>query len=146
MSESIVDIVREMRVYVDECNKGVTAHTRYGNGAFPLDDLADRIEAAYNREKENLAVGNGAKVRDALSDACYAMFNFLKTKYGGYEEMANALDKAKAALAEPPRNCDLYEKEDDAFQAHRYALEDNPEETSIYYEEWLFQKAKGGVK
>ncbi len=46
-------------------------------------------------------------MRKALSDACYAMFNFLKTQNGGYEEMANALDKAKAALAAPPRNCDV---------------------------------------
>ena len=51
--------------------------------------------------------GNAAKMRDALSDACYAMFNFLKTQNGGYEEMAKALDKAKAALAEPTRNCDI---------------------------------------
>ena len=49
-----------------------------------------------------------SKLREALSDACYAMFNFLKTHYGScYEEMANALDKAKAALAEPIRNCDV---------------------------------------
>ena len=49
-----------------------------------------------------------SKQREALSDACYAMFNFLKTHYGScYEEMANALDKAKAALAEPVRNCDV---------------------------------------
>lgn len=52
-------------------------------------------------------LGNVAKMREALSDACYAMFNFLKTQNGGYEEMAKALDKAKAALAEPPRNCDI---------------------------------------
>ena len=48
-----------------------------------------------------------SKIREALSDACYAMFNFLKTQNGGYEEMANALDKAKATLAEPIRNCDV---------------------------------------
>ncbi len=47
------------------------------------------------------------KLREALSDACYAMFNFLKTQNGGYEEMAKALDKAKATLAAPPRNCDV---------------------------------------
>ena len=47
------------------------------------------------------------KLREALSDACYAMFNFLKTQNGGYEEMAKALDKAKAALATHPRNCDV---------------------------------------
>ena len=57
--------------------------------------------------KESLVVGNAAKIREALSDACYAMFNFLKTQNGGYEEMAIALDKAKAALAAPARNCDI---------------------------------------
>ena len=50
--------------------------------------------------------GNAEKMRYALSDACYAMFNFLKTQNGGYGEMAKALDKAKATLAAPPRNCD----------------------------------------
>lgn len=54
------------------------------------------------------------KLREALSDACYAMFNFLKTQNGGCEEMAKALDKAKAALALPRRNCDVgTEKEQD---------------------------------
>lgn len=61
----------------------------------------------YPTCKESLQVGNAAKIREALSDACYAMFNFLKTQNGGYEEMAEALDKAKAALAAPPRNCDV---------------------------------------
>ena len=57
-------------------------------------------------EKEATMETNN-KLREALSDACYAMFNFLKAQNGGYEEMANALDKAKAALAAPPRNCDV---------------------------------------
>ena len=47
------------------------------------------------------------KLREALSDACYAMFNFLKTQNGGYEEMAEALDKVKAVLSAPPRNCEV---------------------------------------
>ena len=61
--------------------------------------------------------GNADALREALSDACYAMFNFLKAQNGGYEEMANALDKAKAALAAPPRNCDVYRTVEEAFSA-----------------------------
>ena len=64
-----------------------------------------------------------SKMREALSDACYAMFNFLKTHYGScYEEMANALDKAKAALSEPPRNCDVgtAEEQTQRFKKFRY--------------------------
>ena len=59
-------------------------------------------------------LGNAAKMREALSDACYAMFSFLKTQNGGYEEMAKALDKAKAALADTPRNCDVGTAEEQA--------------------------------
>ena len=55
-----------------------------------------------------------SKLREALSDTCYAMFNFLKTQNGGYEEMAKALDKAKAALATHPRNCDIGTVEEQA--------------------------------
>ena len=62
-----------------------------------------------------------SKQREALSDACYAMFNFLKTHYGScYEEMANALDKAKAALAEPIRNCDVGTAEEQAERFHSF--------------------------
>ena len=123
--ETIADIVAAMRneghAGDESCLECVGAK---------LLSFADRIEAAAKREREAGAeaaqicgeigemigmeatrekssrVDNAAKMRDALSDACYAMFNFLKTQNGGYEEMAKALDKAKAALAEPPRNCD----------------------------------------
>ncbi len=64
-----------------------------------------------------MEANNVKAMREALSDACYAMFNFLKAQNGGYEEMANALDKAKAALAKPPRNCDVGSAEE---QLERY--------------------------
>ena len=67
------------------------------------------------------------KMREALSDACYAMFNFLKTQNGGYEEIANALDKAKSALAEPRRNCDVgtAEEQDDRYVQFCYSHSKN---------------------
>ena len=126
--ETIADIVADIRAQ----NQGLPEDS-YALSPLVCDllSLADRIEAAAKREREAGAeaaqvcgeigemigreatrekssrVGNSAKMREALSDACYAMFNFLKTQNGGYEEMAKALDKAKAALAEPPRNCDI---------------------------------------
>jgi hypothetical protein len=50
------------------------------------------------------------------------------------------------ALSAPPRNCDLYETEDEAYRAHLKAMEDMPEETHVYYETWLFAEAKGETK
>ena len=80
---------------------------------------------------------NAAKMREALSDACYAMFNFLKTQNGGYEEMAKALDKAKAALAEPPRNCDRQECATTKAAQDVWSKEDGGK--TAYYE-WLLAK------
>ena len=89
-------------------------------------------ESAKNAKEElrnlkDAQEGDAAKMREALSDACYAMFNFLKTQNGSYEEMANAFDKAKAALAAPPRNCDKYatlEKAEEAYENQSGSLED----------------------
>ena len=76
-------------------------------------------------------LGNAAKIREALSDACYAMFNFLKTQNGCYEEMAKALDKAKATLAEPPRNCDVGTAEEQAKRFHSFC-ESNKQCGDVY--------------
>ena len=121
--ETIEDIAAEMR---NEGHAGDASCLEWVGAK--MRTYADRIEAAAKREREAGAeaaqicgeigemigmeaackekvtdcnrLGNAAKMRKALSDACYAMFNFLKTQNGGYEEMAKALDKAKAALAE----------------------------------------------
>jgi hypothetical protein len=105
-------------------------------------EFADRLEAAIKRERE--AVGNAAKMRKALSDACYAMFNFLKTQNGGYEEMAKALDKAKAALSAPPRNCDLYTV-GEALRKYGFPTKSKPwgEKEWLDFCEWYIAEAKG---
>ena len=130
-------------------------------------EFADRIEAAAKREREAGAdaaqicgdigemigreatrekssqVGNAAKMREALSDACYAMFNFLKTQNGGYEEMAKALDKAKAALAEPLRNCDRPECATTKAAQDVWSKEDGGK--TAYYEWLLATYTEGGT-
>ena len=111
--ETVADIAKMMRR-----NEEVFHHLYWC-------EYADRIEAAHKRELEATRecpsqVGNAAKMREALSDACYAMFNFLKTQNGGYEEMANALDKAKAVLGNPPRNCDVGTSDEQAKRFHSF--------------------------
>ena len=85
-----------------------------------------------------------SKLREALSDACYAMFDFLKTQNSGYEEMAKALDKAKAALAEPPRNCDRPECATTKAAQDVWCNEDGGK--TAYYEWLLAESTKGEAK
>ena len=162
--ETIADIVADIRAQ----NQGLPEDS-YALSPLVCDllSLADRIEAAAKREREAGAeaaqvcgeigemigmeatrekssrVGNAAKMREALSDACYAMFNFLKTQNGGYEEMAKALDKAKAALAAPPRNCDRPECATTKAAQDVWRREDGGK--TAYYEWLLAESTKGGT-
>ena len=154
--ETIADIVAALRA---------VAYIQTAESPRDVLEFANRIEAAAKREREAGAeaaqvcgeigemigreatrekssrVGNSAKMRESLSDACYAMFNFLKTQNGGYEEMAKALDKAKAALAAPPRNCDRPECATTKAAQDVWRNEDGGK--TAYYE-WLLQQYKEG--
>ena len=155
-NETIEDIVAALRA---------VAYIQTAESPRDVLEFANRIEAAAKREREAGAeaaqvcgeigemigmeatrekssqVGNAAKMRDALSDACYAMFNFLKTQNGGYGEMAKALDKAKAALAEPTRNCDRPECATTKSAQDVWNKEDGGK--TAYYE-WLLQQYNEG--
>ena len=154
--ETIADIVAALRA---------VAYIQTAESPRDVLEFANRIEAAAKREREAGAeaaqvcgeigemigreatrekssrVGNTEKMREALSDACYAMFNFLKTQNGGYGEMAKALDKAKAALAVPPRNCDRPECATTKSAQDVWRKEDGGK--TAYYE-WLLQQYKEG--
>ena len=156
--ETIEDIVREMRS-LGRLDERSTDKIPRSLQALGLRTYADRIDAAWKRERERGAEaaqicgeigeaigrgssGNAAKMREALSDACYAMHNFLKTQYGGYEEMAKALDKAKAALSAPPRNCDIYDAESCRMAYH---LHGDGLMTMQAFADWLFDTVEEGA-
>lgn len=52
---------------------------------------------------------------------------------------------AGEVLSSPPRNCDLYDSEEDAWEAY-LKLHPNAECPSDKYEMWLFDEAEGGAK
>ena len=144
--EMIADIITEMRDIgkLDEKSNDMITRSLMGLG---LRTLADRIEAAWKREKAEIEAsalsvggiveasrqtGNAAAMRKALE--------FIKLASDDYEKYgttkAGALDviyeKACAALAAPPRNCEKYETADEA-------MDDFADEALI--EEWNVLKA-----
>ena len=105
--ETIADIIAEMR-------------GQAGNDGYPLDikHYSDRLEAAHKRER-----GDCAKLREALKlcmdemcsrcrDLATARSNLLPCLQG-----CEPVRKAKAALAAPPRNCDLTKVTEDPWRA-----------------------------
>ena len=133
------------------------------------DEIADRIEAAAKREREAGAeaaqicgeigemvgreeaknqsvpncnrLGDAAKMREALINAYYAMFKFIKTPYAECDEMAFALDGAIAALAAPPRNCDRPECATTKEAQNVWRKEDGGK--TAYYD-WLLETSTKG--
>lgn len=114
--ETIADIVSEMRI-----------------GDLCAGDTAARS-----------SLGNAAKMREALINAYYAMFKFIKTPYAECDEMAFALDGAKAALDEPPRNCDRPECATTKSAQKVWRQEDGGK--TAYYEWLLAKSTKGETK
>ena len=159
--ETIADILRDMH-YCAEKNSAWCCTT------VEFETFADRIEAA-EREREAGAeaaqiigemvgreasknqsvtncnrLGNAAKMREALINAYYAMFKFIKTPYYEYEEMSIALDGAIAALAAPPRNCDRPECSTTKAAQDVWRQEDGGK--TAYYEWLLSTSTKGEAK
>ena len=107
---------------------------------FVFQRYADRIEAAWKREREELegyakskmldgatiidnrTVGNAAAMREAL-EMMSALFanGVICTSYANTPEEMEQIEelcrKAKAALSAPPRNCDVYQSDEEAFNA-----------------------------
>lgn len=129
-NETIADILREIR----QVN--------------PHNEIADRIEAAHKREltttKESLAVGNSAKTREALEDAEKTLSDSSRSLYGIPPHLHKLLARIRAALSEPPRNCDRFDGDIDLLR--EACLRErglNPEEDfPKVFCEWLLEPAK----
>ena len=166
--ETIADIITEARGVFDELRK----HVYNVVSVDRMEDIIDRVEEAHKREREAGAeaaqicgeigemvgreasknqsvtncnrLGNAAKMREALINAYYAMFKFIKTPYYEYEEMSIALDGAIAALAAPPRNCDRPECSTTKAAQDVWRQEDGGK--TAYYEWLLSTSTKGEAK
>ena len=113
--ETVAGIVAEMR----ECADSTEKHDLYDLRECATDYLrilADRIEAAHNRELESTVekssvVGNSAKMREALMEASIALSS--ATHHHMTENDAkDCLAVIETAISEPPRNCDVGTEEE----------------------------------
>jgi hypothetical protein len=122
--ETIEDIVREMRKRFEPYAKSDSNDARYV-AYLGYAEFADRIEAAHKREVVVAKMGTTTPTCDKSSQVgnAAAMYEALKAvvKVGyphnfqheaphirGYcYEITTAINKCFAALATPPRNCDI---------------------------------------
>lgn len=95
---------------------------------------------------------NNKALRDALDDTVGLLESILEAFKQGTDgvymsDVSEAIDKARAALAAPLRNCDLYSTEAKAYRAWEryYNSIDHLKEDYLDYEDWLFCEVKGGA-
>jgi hypothetical protein len=170
--KTIKEIVREMRSVAGNAER-IHLYDLRKWGSDSLRAYADLIGEAHKRElaeavaakcevcdqvavaksatttptcKESLQVGNVAAMREALEELIANIE--MRSSTFGLNVMVDTktfLD-AKAALAAPPRNCDLYKSEPEAYQAYLTAMKNATRKTYVYFEPWLFAKVKGAAK
>lgn len=126
---------RELAAMLDESGRGALA-------SFVRAQTGD--EPSWVPMERKPRAGNAAALRDALNDACHAMFEFLKKQHGGFSDMANALDKGKAALAAPARNCDRFFTAKKAMRAFDEMCEQTSSCRNDKCEVGQFRKTVGG--
>lgn len=172
--ETIEDIVADMRKRFEPYAKSESNDARYV-AYLGYAEFAKRIKSAvkaleadldnWRRQalyedaranaatcKESLQVGNSAVMRKALLKSRKAMDEVSKSIFQGWidDGLADFVGEAQraisSALSEPARNCDFYETESEAYQAYLTAMKNGTEKTYVYFEPWLFEKAKGGDK
>lgn len=158
--ETIEDIVAEMRKRFEPYAKSDSNDARYV-AYLGYAEFADRIEAAHKREQEDAIsatvvsavksasevyephiqsepVGNVAAMREALE----CVRDWLEV-HNAYVDTEREIAKLNAALSAPPRNCDIYQKDEVRFAYH---LHGDWLMTMQAFADWLFDEAKGEMK
>ena len=114
--------------------------------------MLDRFDAANKREvqnaldaggfveasRKNKQVGNAAKLREALENIAVNLEHRLFAKYPSNASDEWMYQKARAALAAPPRNCDRPECATTKAAANVWRKEDGGKTA---YHEWLLATA-----
>lgn len=152
--ETISDIVAEKRREAQDILR--INDTPWGRReALDLTDEADRIEAAYKREREatckSLRVGNSAAMREVL-DQIANMGEQIDNQLGSSEETVyafrnerciahNISECARSALSALPRNCDRPECATTKSAQDTWRKEDGGK--TAYYEWLLATSTKG---
>ena len=127
-NETMKDIIDEIHRLADTTSDGIIAI----NGKV----LASRLEAAANRE-----IGNATAMRKAIKKAIGMILSNVITGHTKFKPVIDVLKAALSAPPKPPRNCDLYECEEDAWLAFSYAHGGINAPTDEY-EKWLFERTE----
>ena len=166
MNETIKHIVAEMRRDCPARHMDGTMYREedwvYTKGT--AKKLADRIEAAWKAERERVKAdalvvggmveamrrekrGNAAKIREALEGAEKVLYDSSRSMYGVPPHIKDLLARIRAALSDPPRNCDVYTV-GEALRKYGFPTKTKPwgEKEWLDFCEWLVSEVEAEAK
>jgi hypothetical protein len=121
---------------VDVKTKKIIAPRKINIRRVTVQELANRLEAAHERER-----GDCAKLREALEMALKTIRGVINSTISPRSNTVfDCRDKLSAAFSAPPRNCDRY-SHDEALRV--WASEEKNEHNGCF-DEWLYEIAKEG--
>lgn len=130
--ETIKDIIQEMREFADADSQSIGR-----------DVLRRRIQHFADRIEQAVTNCNQLMMREALGKINCIVWD--KRRHTKEETEAHRL--ATEALTQPPRNCDLYATEAEAYRGwERYYNSIDPKDGYLDFEDWLFAETKGEMK
>ena len=92
--------------------------------------------------RSDTVFGNAAAMREALEEfIAYSEVVFSAGMFNR-EHLERLVQKAKAAIAAPPRNCDMFKTSDAAITAFVSTLDDDAKPHWIVMGHWLFETAE----
>ncbi len=167
--EALADILAEMRNRADTVIEGRVITARNFVPQEAVEDWADRIEAAAERERAEIEadalavggiveaarqkkVGNAAALREALERVEQSWL--ARGEDGSSLHAGDTLGIISSALSAPPRNCDKFATAEVArlafWDTHETIWEafKNRSGMALFYEvlNWLFAPAEGGAE
>lgn len=149
-NETVADIAAELkddatRVFSDEHDDDFWSNMEAGQ---IYTSLAIRLEAAIKRERAR--AGNAAAMREALEQIQKDIWELMAASSESYRKTrADILSRRiRAALSEPPRNCDRHcaEAAWNAYVEQNGAASDRSWKALILFVKWLYAPAEGGAE
>lgn len=132
--KEIQELIKELQTVAERCDI---------DDNYDLNDAAEDVREIAGRLEKAVTPCNQLATRKAMEEI-KAIIKVWNRALVSTKRTIDTIDEiATQVLETPPRNCDLYATEDEAWNAYLNVMEGTPEDKQVFFETWLFNKLKG---
>lgn len=151
--KNIIQAIKDccsVRINCGKCGSGESVYFIPESIISKLEVAVAKMETTTSTCKDSLQVGDMA----AMRDACEKIIEIANREWNAFRETPAMFEMRKictAALAKPPRNCDLFGGDPKMLHTVWFDWTASPSgmnddgTVKLTYGEWLLERAKGGA-